>query len=80
MFLVVYVDDFKLAGPKALTNKCLDSIRRGIRTGDPFPVGKYLGCGHKTSQRSDPKSGVNSVSWGMTCLISCALVLADMLS
>ena len=57
MFLVVYVDDFKLAGPKALMKECWDSIRRGIRTDDPIPVGKYLGCDQKTSQRSDPKSG-----------------------
>ena len=39
MFLVVYVDDFKLAGPKALMKECWDSIHRGIRTDGPFPVG-----------------------------------------
>ena len=57
MFLVVYVDDFKLAGPKALMKECWDPIRRGTRTDDPFPVGKHVECDHKTSQRLDPKSG-----------------------
>ena len=57
MFLVVYVDDFKLAGPKSLMKGCWDAIRRGIRAEDPFPVGKYLGCDHVTSLRVDPKSG-----------------------
>ena len=45
-------------------NECWDSIRRGIRTDDPFPVGKYLGCDHKASQRSDPKSGAKLHAMG----------------
>ena len=66
MFLVVYVDDFKLAGPKALMKECWASIRRGKRTDEPFPVGKYLGCDHKTSLRSDPKSGAKlRVTYGV---------------
>ena len=57
MFLVVYIDGFKLAGPKALMKECWASIRRDIWTHDFFPVGKYVGCDHKASQRLDPKSG-----------------------
>ena len=64
MFLVVYIDNFKLAGPKILMKYCWDSIRRGIRTDDPFAVGKDFGCDHKTPQRLDPKSGAKLRAMG----------------
>ena len=57
MFLVVYVDDFKLAGPERYMSECWRSIRSGIKTDDPTPVGKYLGCDHKASTCKDPSTG-----------------------
>ena len=44
LFLVVYVDNFKLSGPIANLARGWQLIRRHIRTEDPTPTGKYLGC------------------------------------
>jgi hypothetical protein len=57
MFLVVYVDDFKLAGPAKYMSECWSAIRSGIKTDDPSPVGKYLGCDHKVSTQKHPSDG-----------------------
>ena len=59
LMLVVYVDDFKLAGPKGNLGPGWDLIRKGVRTEDPTPAGKYLGCDHQigevhTHQGEDP--------------------------
>ena len=47
LFLVVYVDDFKLSGPQANLAKGWKVIREGINMGDPEPLGKFLGCDHE---------------------------------
>ena len=57
MLLVVYVDDFELAGPKENMQKCWNEIRKGIRTDEPSSVGKYLGCDHIRSVIKDPLTG-----------------------
>ena len=46
LFLTVYVDDFKMAGPKGSMAEGWKLIRKGIRAEDPTPAGKYLGCDH----------------------------------
>ena len=46
LFLVVYVDDFKLSGPSGTMPEGWRLIRKHIRTETPTPVGKYLGCEH----------------------------------
>jgi hypothetical protein len=52
MFLIVYVDDFKMSGPEGHFDEAWKLIRRdskgvGIDTDDPQPTGKFLGCTHK---------------------------------
>ena len=49
MFLVVYVDDFKLAGPSGNIPKGWALIRKGIQMDDPTDMGLYLGCEHHQS-------------------------------
>jgi hypothetical protein len=46
LFLVVYVDDFKMAGPTKNLSQGWSLIRKGVKTDDPQPLGKYLGCSH----------------------------------
>ena len=46
LFLVVYVDDFKLSGPAENLERGWKLIRSGIRTEDPSELGLYLGCKH----------------------------------
>ena len=52
LFLVVYVDDFKLAGPKTSLAEGWRMIRKQVRTEDPIPLGKYLGCNHVVTART----------------------------
>ena len=45
--LVVYVDDFKMAGPTKSLPEAWRLLREGIKTEDPAPLSKYLGCEHR---------------------------------
>ncbi len=45
--LSVYVDGFKLAGPKDQLSACWARIRRVIDLEDPEPFGQFLGCQHQ---------------------------------
>ena len=46
LYLIVYVDDFKMAGPRVSLSEGWKLIRSGITTDDPVPVNRYLGCEH----------------------------------
>jgi hypothetical protein len=41
LFLVVYVDDFKMSGPQKTISKGWSLIRAGVKTEDPTVTGKY---------------------------------------
>jgi len=57
LFLVVYVDEFKLSGPEENLQRGWQLIRSGIRTEDPTKLGLYLGCKHEESVRVLPDTG-----------------------
>jgi hypothetical protein len=44
--LSIYVDDFKLSGPTHSLAKGWELIRQFIKTDNPTPLGKHLGCNH----------------------------------
>ncbi len=46
LFLVVYVDDFKLSGPEEKLQVGWNLISQGITLEKPEPIGLYLGCKH----------------------------------
>jgi hypothetical protein len=56
-YVIVYVDGFKIAGPKDKVEKVWGLIRgpnprvgeRGIVLDDPKPAGKFSGCNHEVS-------------------------------
>ena len=50
LFLVVYVDDFKLAGPAKNLAKGWELIRSGLEMERPSALGVFLGCDHHVSQ------------------------------
>ena len=60
LFLVVYVDDFKLAGPKENSARGWELIRdptkANIAMDDPTPADRFLGCLH-TLKTIDVKTG-----------------------
>lgn len=56
LMLVVYVDDFKLAGPSNNLAKGWSLIGKKITMGEQGPVGRYLGCQHTIYQIKNMKS------------------------
>ena len=46
LLLAVYVDDFKMAGPKANMSQGWKLIGSKIDMDNPTPLGRYLGCEH----------------------------------
>jgi hypothetical protein len=69
LFLVVYVDDFKMSGPSANMEEGWRLIRRNIRMDDPTLLDKYLGCSHTVHQATldaggDPMHDV--FAWGVS--------------
>ena len=50
LFLIFYVDDFKLAGPAANLSAGWTLLRQRINIEDPGPVSHFLGCNHRTAQ------------------------------
>ena len=53
----MYVDDFKLSGPKEHLAPAWKALRSKMNIEDPKPLGVFLGCDHKTYTRKLP-SGV----------------------
>ena len=48
--LVVYVDDFKMAGPSENMAKAWASIKKAVDIGEPEPYDRYFGCMHREFQ------------------------------
>ena len=44
LLLVIYVDDLKMAGPKAQLPKGWSMLRQELRLEEETPLGLYLGC------------------------------------
>ena len=47
LLLVVYVDDFKMAGPKDNLPTGWSLLQKGLVIETPVLIGVYLGCGHE---------------------------------
>mgnify|MGYP002176408590 FL=1 len=66
LFLIVYVDDFKLSGPKDKLQVGWNLIAEGINLEKPEPLGLYLGCKHIQSRPTLPDgSTVNMITYDM---------------
>ena len=60
--LVVYVDDFKMAGPKTALVHAWADINKGIKMqSEPTLVDKYLGCSHRELPGCLSKAGQVSI-------------------
>ena len=54
IILVIYVDDFKMAGPKSKVAEAWVKLRTGegkIEMDDPKAIYAYLGCNHDSAPR-----------------------------
>ena len=56
-FLVVYVDDFRMAGPEKSLPKMWEAIRGRIKLGETERSGKFLGCECTLLTREFPAGG-----------------------
>ena len=52
--LVVYVDDFKLAGPEANLKAGWKKIKDAVQMGEPEAPGLFLGCEHQPFETKLP--------------------------
>ena len=57
LYLVLYVDDFKMSGPTENLAEGWALIEKGIDIDPAEPTGFYLGCNHHTYKRTHPVSG-----------------------
>ena len=57
LMLIVYVDDFKLAGPKCNLAAGWKLIRDKVKTDQPHAVDVFLGCKHEAFSRPLPDTG-----------------------
>ena len=55
--LVVYVDDFRMAGPTQHLTQLWNDIKTSIKLGDVETSGKFLGCECKLFTRVFPAGG-----------------------
>ena len=55
--LVVYVDDFRMAGPATVLPKLWKAIRDNIKLSDPETNGKFLGCECTVFEHEFPAGG-----------------------
>ena len=74
LFLTIYVDDFKLAGPKEnlaegwklIRGNMTDEGGTGLMMEDPSPLGHYLGCLHVQGKVTLPNGNVaNTITYDM---------------
>ncbi len=73
LFLVIYVDDFKLSGPKANLEKGWKLLMTDSQIDPPQPVGLFLGCVHEMGKFKLPSGKVaTSMTYNMeSFLIQC---------
>ena len=45
--MVIYVDDFKIAGPKEALPRVWELLRQGLKIGPEGPAAHFLGCTHE---------------------------------
>ena len=57
LFLVIYVDDFKLSGPAENLAAGWKLLRKDINLGEIGPLGQFLGCNHVESTKTSPWTG-----------------------
>ena len=55
--LILYVDDFRIAGPIENMTKAWLTISKNIKIGPVEDSGKFLGCNHVLSQKIIPAGG-----------------------
>ena len=82
VFLIIYVDDFKMAGPEAAMAGAWGLLREGktpIAMGNPTGVDQYLGCKHIMKSEIVDGRTIRSMTYDMESFLeSCISVYVDL--
>ena len=70
LLLTVYVDDFKMAGPKDSLAKGWEIVSQRLQMDPPTPMGQYLGCMHRPFELEVDGCAVRGVEYDMEDYIS----------
>ena len=70
LFLVIYVDDFKLAGPTENLAEGWKLLKQGIKMDDPAPLDRYLGCHQRIANQEVDGQMVRSITYDMSDFLS----------
>ena len=62
---MVYVDDFKLAGPKENLARGWELVRGGLDVDEPGEINLYLGCKHERVTKVINGRSVTSMTYNM---------------
>ena len=63
---MIYVDDFKMAGPADAVKACWELLRKDIKMSDPEQVNHVLGCSHKIGSHSSASgTAVRTMTYDM---------------
>ena len=74
LYLMVYVDDFKMAGPAGNLAEGWALVRSVIKTEDPKPIDRCLGCKHVRTDGKLPNGHkVTFCTWDMQSSLRAAL-------
>ena len=67
VLLVLYLDDFKMAGPRQGLTKAWSLIRQKIKVEDPTPFGLFLGCRHESGDvlLHSPKRRIRTMTYNV---------------
>ena len=67
LMLMVYVDDFKLAGPEANLTAGWKKIKEAVHMGEPEAPGLFLGCEHRPFKTTLPDgTEVNGIEYDVS--------------
>ena len=70
LLLIIYVDDFKLAGPRTNIRQGWSLVSKGLKIEPPTPLGVYLGCGHEVREVKLPNGTIRVVSYNMEAFLT----------
>ena len=74
LFLMIYVDDFKLSGPAENLALGWKIIKEAVDMGETEPTGLFLGCLHKRFERTRPDgTQVKGIEYDMESYLKSAV-------
>jgi hypothetical protein len=78
--LLVFVDDFKIAGPAAAIRPAWEALSKHVEMSGPKPIEKFLGCFHRWGTDTIDGKTVRTVQYDMCDFMqSCLKLYSDLI-